>query len=156
MKIANTVQETLDKCGGDYEVIPHRPTSSCMQTAAAAHVVGDRLAKSVILEDEAGYVMAVLPATHRVDLGTLHRQLNRKLGLATEGELTQLFADCDIGAIPPLGPAYGMETILETSLLEQPDIYFEAGNHRDIIHLSRDRFLGLLKEADERHFSHHV
>ena len=67
-------------------------------------------------------------ASHKVDLGAVHRQLDRALGLATDREPVELFKDCEPGALPPLGLAYGIDTILDQSLVDAPDIYFEAGD----------------------------
>jgi len=55
------------------------------------------------------------------DLGAVHRQLNRELGLATDRELVELFKDCEPGALPPLGLAYGIDTILDESLVDVPE-----------------------------------
>src|SRR5258705_11222090 len=82
------------------------------KTAELAHVPGDRLAKSVILEDDDGFVMAVLPSTCHIRLGRLSRELNRRLRLAMENELPKLFGDCELGAIPPVGPAYRGSTVM--------------------------------------------
>jgi Ala-tRNA(Pro) deacylase len=127
-----------------------------METAELAHVPGDRLAKSVVLEDEDGYVMAVLPSTHHVRLGKLGRELNRSLRLATEKQLTTLFADCETGAVPPVGLAYGMATIVDDSLAEQPEIYFEAGDHEQLIRLDRNAFMALMEHAAHARFAHRV
>jgi Ala-tRNA(Pro) deacylase len=105
------------------------------------------LAKSVLLEDEVGYLMAVVPSNRQVNLGELHRQMNRNLGLATESELGALFSDCEIGALPPLGPAYGIETIVDNEIAEQADIFFEAGDHEQLIHVSAETFSALLGEG---------
>ena len=59
-----------------------------------------------MLEDDKGFLMAVVPASHKVDLAAVRRQLNRELGLATHRELVELFKDCEPGALPPLGLAY--------------------------------------------------
>ena len=72
----------------------------------------------MLLEDERGYVMAVLPASHRVDLKKLRRKLHRKLELATEEELGEIFRDCEIGAVPPLGAAYGVPVVYDDHLRE--------------------------------------
>jgi Ala-tRNA(Pro) deacylase len=118
-------------------------------------VPGNRLAKSVILGDEQGYLMVVLPSNRQVNLGELHRQLNRNLGLATESELGSLFTDCETGALPAMGPAYGLETVVDDLLAEQPDIYFEAGDHEQLIHVSAEVFEVLMGDRI-RHgcFSH--
>ena len=127
-----------------------------MNTAEAAKVPGDQLAKSIILEDEDGYLMAVLPATHHVEIGRLSQQLNRKLGLATESEIARLFTDCELGAIPPVGEAYGMEMIMEDSLSTCEDVYFEGGDHTDIVHVHGEDFKRLMRTAMHGQFSRHL
>src|SRR5882757_4382081 len=156
MTIAATVQEHLSRESVQYDVITHEHTRDSSHSAQAAHIPGDQLAKCVILEDGEGYVMAVLPATHKVDLGAVHRQLNRKLGLATDREIADLFKDCEPGAIPPLGRAYGMKTILDVTLIGSQDIYFEAGDHVALIHVTGEDFLRLVSDASRGEISHHV
>ena len=154
MAIARKIEEYMAQHGLDYEVVMHMHSHSSMETAELAHVPGDRLVKSVILEDDDGYVMAVLPSTQHVRIGKLSHALNRKLRLATEDELAPLFADCELGAIPPVGLAYGVTTIMDESLAEQPEIYFEAGDHENLVHMSRSAFMALMEHADHARFGH--
>ena len=155
MGIAVTVSKYLDDHDVAYVVLAHPPTMTSSGSAQASHVPGRRLAKSVLLEDEHGYVMVVLPSDRRVDLGELQRLLHRRLGLATEGELGQLFTDCEIGALPAIGPAYGIETLVDDAIAEQSDIYFEAGDHEQLIHVSNEGFTALMGERIRHgHFSH--
>ena len=77
MAIAARLKWFLDSRGARYELIPHAHTSTSLAAARAAHVPGERVAKSVLLEDERGYVMAVLPASERVELGKLNAALRR-------------------------------------------------------------------------------
>lgn len=156
MAIALTFQQYLETNGIRYDLMPHKYSQSSMFTAQAARVPGDYLAKSIILEDDLGYLMAVLPATHHIELGRLSQQLNRKLGLATEFEIGRLFSDCDLGAIPPAGEAYGMEMIMDDSLSGCPDIYFEAGGHNEVVHVRGDEFKRLMRTAMHGHFSRHL
>ncbi len=156
MAIANTLERFMANSGIHYEVLTHPRSHSSSETAESAHIHGDRLAKAVLLEDENGYVLAVLPSTHRIAQGQLDRLLQRHLGLATEQELARVFWDCELGAIPPFGTAYGIETILDESLLEQPDIYFEAGNHEELIHLSGEQFRQLVAGVPHARFSRHA
>jgi len=48
-----------------------------------------------------------------------------------------------------------METLVDDALAEQSDIYFEAGDHEQLIHVSAETFQTLLGD-DARHgrFSH--
>lgn len=154
MTIASSVETYLERSGVRYDLIPHQHTSNSTYSAQAAHVPGDQFAKCVMLEDDDGYVMAVLPATRRVDLGALRQQLGRQLGLATENELAGLFVDCEQGAIPPLGDAYGIDTILDQSLVGAPDVYFEGGDHCELVHVSGSDFLKLMGDAPRGRISH--
>lgn len=155
MTIALSVQNYLSREGVHYEVIGHEHTADSAHSAQAAHVPGEQLAKGTVLIDEQGYLIAVVPATHRVDLGALHRHFNRPLGLATERELAGLFPDCEPGAVPPLGAAYGIDTILDESLVGAPDIYFEAGDHRELVHVSGKDFLKLMARTPRARISRH-
>ena len=156
MAISITLLEYLEWKGVDYEIVEHPRTHSSMQTAEVAHVPGDSLAKGVVLEDERGYLMAVLPATHRIQLGRLHHKYNRQLGLATEDEIAGLFNDCDTGAIPPVGDAYGFDVVIDDSLTDSEEIFFEAGDHTDLVHVSGADFRELMSNADHDRFSRHV
>ncbi len=147
MTMTTTLQNFLATNGVAYDIVPHRMTSTTLNSAQTAHVRGDMVAKSVILEDEIGYLMAVVPATKHVKIGKLNKILDRHMGLATEDELKSVFFDCDLGAIPPIGPAYGVLSIVDDDLLECKDIYFEAGNHQELIHIKGKDFQRLMRGA---------
>ncbi len=156
MAIAITLKEYLETAGADYDVVPHTYTTSSMSIAEAAHIPGDKLVKAVLLEDEDGYVLAVVPATHHLDLGRISELLNRRLGLATEDELGNIFTDCDLGAIPPIGNAYGIEVVMDECLKDCDEVYFEAGDHIELVHMNTDAFMKLMKRASVTRISHHL
>ncbi|NNJ93832.1 MAG: YbaK/EbsC family protein, partial [Halobacteria archaeon] len=86
MAIAMKVSDYLADLDIAYDVLTHPHTMTSSESARASHVPGACLAKSVVLEDDDGYVMVVVPSDRQIDLGELHRQTNRSLDLATEGE----------------------------------------------------------------------
>lgn len=153
MSISLTLQKYLAEKGIAYDVLPHRHTHNTMNAVQSAHVPPEQVAKPVILEDFHGYVMAVLPSNHRVKINRVNKLLGRKMGLATEAELEALFTDCELGAIPPLGEAYGIETVVDDSLEQCPDVYLEAGDHEDFIHLKGASFRKLMRHAQHAHIS---
>ena len=152
--IAKRLRWYLDRSGLPYELLAHPHSSTSLQTARAARVRADRVVKPVLLEDERGYVMAVVPATRRVDLETLREQTRRDLDLASEAEIGRLFADCEIGAMPPLGLPYRIPVVYEDSLRDLRDVYFEAGDHEDLVHMRGKDFLELLGGAQHGHFTY--
>ena len=76
MSIPSRLASYLDQRGARYEICAHEPSHSSAETARAAHVPPHQLAKSVILEDDAGCVMAVVPADKFVMLGHLAQLLD--------------------------------------------------------------------------------
>ena len=148
MSMASNVRNYLDRTGIHYSVDRHPHTYSSMHTAQSAHVPGEQLAKGVLLRDAVGYVLAVVPATHRVRLGQLHEQFGRNFEPASEAELEYIFTDCEMGAVPALGPAYDLQTIVDPWLCEQSDVYFESGDHEELVHLAGEDFEELLEDAE--------
>ena len=153
MAVAVSLQHYLDELGVDYEVVAHPYADKGLDTAASAHIPADKLAKSIILEDEGGYLMAVCPASRRIKLGELYREINRRLEFADENELADVLGDCELGAVPPVGELYGVDVVVDMELFMQPDVYFEAGDHVDLIHVSADNFQKLMSNAEHASFS---
>ena len=147
MAIAATLAWFLDASGAEYEVLPHPHSHYSAQTARLSRVPLRALAKPVLLEDEYGYVLAIVPATCRVDIERLGHQLNRELELATEAEVAPLFPDCEPGAMPAIGTPYGIPTVYDDSLRALREVYFEAGDHDDVVHMSAEAYLELLDES---------
>jgi Ala-tRNA(Pro) deacylase len=147
MGIAITLQQYLNDQSIDYEVMTHERTDSSSRTAEASHVPSDCLAKGVVLTREGGYVVAVLPASCKVQLDAIEQMLHCPVALATEEEFSALFPDCDPGAVPPVGAAYAVDCIVDNRLEQQADIYLEAGDHRSLIHMRGIQFHELMKDA---------
>jgi len=154
MTIANRLKDYIDGKGISYDTVAHHRTSTTRQSAVAAHVPGSRTAKSVVVHHELGYALAVVPSTHRIELGTLQDVMDKRLGLASEDEVFSLFDDCDIGAIPPIGAAYDVPVIVDESLSDATDIYFEGGDHRTLVHVGGKDFRDVTMDAHQARFSH--
>lgn len=156
MTISATVEQHLADAGIAYNVIPHDHTSNSISTAKAAHVSVDAMVKAVVLKDAKGYLMAVMPATYRLSESEIYDVLGRRVELAGEDELADIFADCDPGAVPPLAAAYDMEAVWDDSLANLKEIYFEGGDHDHVVRVSGADFRNLMGNARHAHFSHHM
>ncbi len=154
MTIAVRLRNFLEGRRIRYEEIAHPRTETSSRTAQATHVPGRLVAKSVVVHHELGYALAVVPSSHRVELDTLQGLLGKRLGLASENEIAKLFEDCDLGAVPPIGAAYGMPVVIDESLVNAADVYFEGGDHATLVHVTGDGFRELMKEARSAQFSH--
>ena len=87
MSIAHRVSEYLTEQGVDFDLVGHPHSATSAESAHLAHVPGDRIAKSVVLGDERGYLMAVKGApeailqssSHVLTTGSEKRDLNDKM-----------------------------------------------------------------------------
>jgi Ala-tRNA(Pro) deacylase len=155
MAIATTIREYLESRNVKYELVAHPHTDSAMRAAEAAHVPGDKVAKPVLLGDDHSYLLAVIPATHRLDLDRLNQVMARSLEMLPEDEIETTFSDCERGAIPAVGEPYGVDVVVDPSLIHQPDVYFESGDHEHLVHIDGDAFRALLEHAPRAQVSHH-
>ncbi len=143
MATALTLEQYLARHETAYDVLTHALTMSSLRTAQASHVSADDLAKAVVLKNGGGYFIAVLPASHHLEMHTL----GQNVALATEEEIAWLFPDCVPGAVPAIGEAYGLNTVVDDRIAEQPDIFFEGGDHATLVHMSGPAFCQLMTDA---------
>jgi Ala-tRNA(Pro) deacylase len=122
----------LDEQGVRYEVVEHRATHTAEAEGRAAGVPPEDVAKTVLLRDERGYRLAVIPASERLDLHKARELLGsgKSLRLATEDEMGADFASFEVGALPPIGPLLPAPEVLDRRLLDHDRILFSGGDHR--------------------------
>ena len=146
MSIAPKLQQYLDQVNAEYDVVRHLPTKSSLESARSCDIPAEQVAKAVLLDTaDDDHLLAVLPSDRKVELNELRSELGSKPRLADEEEIKGVFIDCDVGAIPPVG--YGLETIVDDSIEQQPDVYFEAGDHRSLVHMGRSEFRRVMRDA---------
>jgi len=154
MSVSERVTTFLRQRDVDFDIRAHAPTQTSLQTARAADVPRHRVAKGVLLEDGEQFVMAVIPATQRLDTRALGVLLHRDLRLVPESDMSLLFRDCRPGAVPPLGSAYGIATIVDDALLSRKEVFFEGGDHEHLVRVSGAAFDKLMIGNKHGSFGH--
>jgi Ala-tRNA(Pro) deacylase len=152
--IAMTQERFLVQRKAEYDLLLHPHTASSLETALAAHIPADQLAKAVVVKEGTDYAIVIIPASRSLQMDELRKQLGRDLHLATEEEIATQFKDCEPGAVPPLGPAYGVETLLDEAFASLDDVYFEAGDHEQLVHIRGEEFQDLLRGVRRGYYSH--
>jgi Ala-tRNA(Pro) deacylase len=148
MSIAPKLRSHLDRQNAAYELIGHAPTTTAIEAAAAAHVPPSCMAKAVLLDlPGEHHLLAVLASDRRIDLEELRTELDEKPRLADQAEIVAIFDDCDAGAVPSLGSGYGVDMIVDDQIAAEPAIFFEAGDHRSLIHMKQAEFQRLTRHA---------
>lgn len=126
------VTHYLDAAGAPYEVVEHDAVFSAADEAAAAGVDEPHAAKTLALHDHGGYRLAVIPASHRLDVERARAALgaDRHLRLATEEEIRDAFPSFDVGALPPFGSPLPVPEVLDVRLLYRDRVLCAGGDHR--------------------------
>jgi Ala-tRNA(Pro) deacylase len=153
MGIAIGLARYLAERSVPYEVIEHPHTETALQSAQTSRIPPDRIAKAVVLKGGDGFMLAVLPASCHIQFGELRKALGRDMDFANEEQVETLFFDCELGAIPALGAAYGLKVIVDDSLISQPEIYLEGGDHTSLVHISKAVFQELFADARRAQFA---
>lgn len=131
------LQSYLDQMGVHYRVSRHDTAYTASRLAEMEHVPGRKVIKPVVVRADGQFVMCALPASHRIDLEALKRQLEAgEVSLVEESKLAELFPDCEVGAEPPIGRLYGMTTLMDESLTADDQVTFQAGTHQEAVTMS--------------------
>jgi Ala-tRNA(Pro) deacylase len=141
MPLSERLRSFLDAHHAEYTVTTHHKAFTAREVAFAEHLPPREVAKTVIIFGDGEYHMLAVPASRLVDFQELRTALGlAQARLATEDEILKLFPDCELGAMPPIGSPYGLALYVDTSLAAEPSICFNAGTHRDVIHMSTAEF----------------
>jgi Ala-tRNA(Pro) deacylase len=129
-----------------YVVVQHSCAYTAQEVAASAHVSGRSMAKTVMVKIDGRMAMAVLPASRRVDFEALREVTGAEdVRLASEREFRDAFPGCEVGAMPPFGNLYGMEVYADGSLSKDPEIWFNAGSHTELMKVAYADFERLVQ-----------
>lgn len=125
------------------ERIEHPHTDSLQQAALSCNVAMEKVARALLLGDEQGVVLAVLPLSHIINFTDLYTLAQRKLEPVERSAAHYVFPGCDTGSIPPLAAPFGIEAIIDEALLDEDSIYIEPGNHGLLLMLRGEDFARL-------------
>jgi Ala-tRNA(Pro) deacylase len=128
------VTEFLEREGVPYEVVEHEPTQTAAAEARAAGVPAADVAKTVVLRDQEGLRLAVIPASERLDMHKAKQALrSRGLRLVTEQEMAEEFDAVEVGAVPPFGSMFNALELLDERLLEHDRVLCSGGDHEHAV-----------------------
>jgi Ala-tRNA(Pro) deacylase len=141
MAIPQRIRDYLDSQNVPYEVLHHSQAFTAQEVAHSLHVSGKNCVKAVMLKGDDKRALAVIPASHRIDIQELRAALEvSRLDILPESELVGAFPDCDLGAVPPFGNLYGIAVWVDRAVADSEEILFCAGTHEDCIRMRYSDF----------------
>ncbi|MCK6457326.1 MAG: YbaK/EbsC family protein [Phycisphaerae bacterium] len=139
-----------------YVRLLHGSVYTAQELAAREHVPGSKVAKPVLVKAGDDFILCVVPASHRVDLERVAQLAGQRYAaLATETEMKNIFKDCEIGAEPPFGEPYGVQTWMDDSIQADDYLVFQSGRHTEAIKIARTDYERLARPR-VAHFARHV
>ena len=148
MAISITLDQYLSDNKINYQLVQHRRTNSSLDSSHSAHLPITQVSKSVILQGDAGdYLMATLPAGHRLSIKQLNQLTGENYHLISEQRLLELFPDCEQGAIPGVGEAFNIKMMVDDALLKVDPVFIEAGDHHHLLKIGQQQYLEMLADT---------
>lgn len=136
--------EYLERRKAVYSRQEHEVAYTAPEIAESCHIHGRNFAKVVMIKVEGELSMMVLPAHFRVALDALQAALEASsLELACEHEFSYRFPRCEIGAMPPFGHLFGLQTYMVPVFERGEEIAFNAGSHSELIRMPLAEYLRL-------------
>ncbi len=124
-----------------YEHSVHGRAVAAQRLAAAEHVPGARVAKSVVVSVDGKLAMAVVSALEHVDVEALRAALRaHEVHLVPEQRFSDRFWPCEAGAEPPLS-LFGVPIYVDATLAREPWLLMRGGTHEDAIRIDTDDWL---------------
>ena len=153
MNALHRMERFLDEHMIPFDLVAHPHSQTSAETARAAGVTLDRVAKGVLLDSMDCQMVAMIPADQEIQLGKLRQDVGVEFSLADEASVSRLFPECDPGVVPGLPNAWGVEMVWDDALMAQPDVYLEAGDHERLLHIETRYLREAFGDAPSCHFS---
>lgn len=144
----------------DHEIHEHDEAFTAAGTARAEGVDARTFAKVVgVAADDGRTALFVVDAPDRLDLAKARHVLGAgDVRLLTEPELAALAPGCEAGALPAVGPLFGVPMYVDHAIAEDAEISFNAGTHRHAVrvdragweHAARVQYADVAVDADDR------
>lgn len=149
----NRILAYLQQANIEYEVLEHKATDSLQQAALQCQLAPEQVARAVLLGDEHGPLLAILPLNHVINFAQLFALAERKLEPVDRLAARYIFTDCESGSIPAIAAPFQIPALVDKALLEQDTIYLEAGSLSLLLRLHGEDFRHLHRASAQGHFS---
>ena len=144
----NRLKAFLDENHVKFTTISHSQAFTAQEIAAAAHVPGKSLAKTVMVKLDGDLAMAVLQGPDHLSVARLKEATGaHEVELASEDEFAARFPSCEVGAMPPFGNLWDVPVFVDQRLREDEEIVFNACSHTELIKLPYAEYERLVNPA---------
>lgn len=121
----------LRLAGVEFELLPHRRTTTAAAEARTLGVLPRAVAKTLVaIDDNGSCIRAILAASSKLSLSRLADAVSAtSVELLTEGDLVGWYPQFELGAVPPFGGPEGDRVVIDRKLAELSHVIFDGGVH---------------------------
>jgi HD-like signal output (HDOD) protein/prolyl-tRNA editing enzyme YbaK/EbsC (Cys-tRNA(Pro) deacylase) len=144
LPVPASVKQLLEKQNVDYSVSAADESHESLLHEQRMRIAG--AAKSLIMQDGQGRVQVVTPANCMLDIDLANQQMGRTLRPTTRLELRGFFDKHQLASVPALPKLAGMETLVDSRLMEQETVLLDSGAG-DLIEVAKADFATMVAGA---------
>ena len=156
MAIPKNVQSALDAMSIDYSLIDTVETGQGSRRPYLYTEASNNVIKSIILKDDTGYIQALIPSDHILDLKALQQMTQRALLPLSPKEIVETLASHHLESFPAIPHWNQYPSVISGLLLKKKEVFLESGSHEQLIHLSQAEFRKLLQPIQHGDFTENV
>lgn len=143
MAIPKNVKKYLDKKMVKYDALTHKTVYTAYDAAQTLRKELKEIAKNLLIAADKAYIIAVVPAHMRLDLGKLKQALKvKKVSIPNEKVMLKVFK-IKPGTMTAFGGLHQVEVWVDKSLLKTKDVIFSAGSFTDSVRMKAKDFIEL-------------
>jgi Ala-tRNA(Pro) deacylase len=140
----------LDRGGARYQLIDHPPEGRTDAVSALRGHDVAQAAKCLIVMVKTGkkqtsYVLAVVPGDARLDVGAVRELRNGSYAAFASRDKAEELAGCPTGTVLPFSYHQRLQLVADPTLLEHPELFFNAGRLDRSVALDTDDYLRLAR-----------
>lgn len=137
MPIPQKLIKFLKKNKVKYTPVKHRTVYTAFDKAATFKVRPNIIGKTLILKIDKSLVVVLIPANKNLDKNKFKKVAKVKnLNFVSERIIKNKLKGVKVGAIPPFGNLWRLPTFIDESLINQPKIIVNGGDHNWSIKIS--------------------
>ncbi|MFA4998911.1 MAG: YbaK/EbsC family protein [Candidatus Paceibacterota bacterium] len=154
MPIPKKLVNFLDKSKAKYEVLEHKTVYTAFDKAKTLRVKENIIGKTLVVKIDKNYALVLVPANKNLDKDKFRKTAKVKsIDFVKEAWMKKNIKGAKIGAVPPFGILWKLPTFVDKSLLLQPKIIVNSGDHNFSLKLLSSSFKKLIPDFVSGQFS---
>jgi len=147
MPISKKLIKYLDSNKAKYGLVDHKTVFTAYDKAATLKVKPRLIGKTLVAKTDTDFVVALIPGNKNLDKNKLKKIVNdwrkkqnlksiKNLDFISEKIMKNKFKGIKIGAVPPFGNLWKLQTFVDRGLLKEKNIFINTGIYEASFKLS--------------------